>query len=172
MAVREEIFSPILPVIPFDSLDEAVDRVREGAKPLALYVFTTDAREREKVLAIPCGGAMVNDTLLHFSNSELPFGGIGSSGIGAYHGKHGFDLFSHKRAVEVARSWSDPLYSVGRYPPYPESRLVESLVWLMFIKPPRLGSFGKTALLLAAFAAVAYLGYRAGRDNWIQQPRG
>jgi hypothetical protein len=86
--------------------------------------------------------------------------------MGAYHGKHGFDTFSHKRSVEIAQSWTDPLFAVGRYPPYNPS--LEFLVGLMFVKPPRLGASGKMVLLLLALAAVGLISFRAGRDGWFK----
>ena len=112
----EEIFGPILPVIAVDSLDEAIAFVNADEKPLALYTFSEDDRDNERVLAgATSGGACVNGTLLHISNPNLPFGGVGESGMGAYHGRFGFDTFSHRRSVHTRSTKLDPALL---YPPY------------------------------------------------------
>ena len=99
--LKQEIFGPILPVVAVPSVDVAIARVREICEtPLALYVFTEDGAEAERVLtAIPSGGASVNTTMEHALAAGAPFGGVGASGMGSYHGKFGFDEFSHKRSV-------------------------------------------------------------------------
>jgi aldehyde dehydrogenase (NAD+) len=113
--MQEEIFGPILPVVPFDDLDQAMADLRKRPKPLACYVFSRSRERQESVLAgVPSGGACVNDTLVHMLNPRLPFGGIGESGQGAYHGKAGFDTFSHHRSVMRRGTWWDPRF---RYPP-------------------------------------------------------
>jgi aldehyde dehydrogenase (NAD+) len=112
----EEIFGPILPVLAVDSLDDAVAFVNAGDKPLALYTFSDDDGENDAVLArATSGGACVNGTLMHISNPHLPFGGVGESGMGAYHGKFGFDTFSHRRGVHTRSTRLDPAMM---YPPY------------------------------------------------------
>ena len=118
--MHEEIFGPILPVIAVDSLAEAVEFVNvgsaQGDKPLALYTFSEHDAENDAVLAgATSGGACVNGTLLHISNPHLPFGGVGESGTGAYHGKFGFDTFSHHRSVHSRSTKLDPALM---YPPY------------------------------------------------------
>ncbi len=114
--MQEEIFGPLLPVLEVADLDEAVRFVRERPKPLALYVFTSDSAKAELVLSkTSSGGAMHNDTMLHAVPATLPFGGVGDSGIGAYHGKIGFDAFSHNKAVVKKPFWMDLKV---RYPPY------------------------------------------------------
>jgi aldehyde dehydrogenase (NAD+) len=118
--MAEEIFGPVLPVIAVDSLDEALAFVNAGSaqgdKPLALYTFSESDDENDKVLAgATSGGACVNGTLLHISNPALPFGGVGESGMGAYHGKFGFDTFSHHRSVHTRSTRIDPALM---YPPY------------------------------------------------------
>jgi len=118
--MAEEIFGPILPVIAVDSIDEALafvnDTAAKGDKPLALYTFSEDDQENDQVLAgATSGGACVNGTLMHVSNPHLPFGGVGESGMGAYHGKFGFDTFSHHRAVHSRTTKIDPALM---YPPY------------------------------------------------------
>ncbi|MGB8859176.1 MAG: aldehyde dehydrogenase family protein [Ilumatobacteraceae bacterium] len=116
----EEIFGPILPVIGVGSIDEAIEFVNErsahGDKPLALYTFSESDAENDQVIAgATSGGACVNGTLLHISNPNLPFGGVGESGMGAYHGKFGFDAFSHHRGVHTRSTRIDPSML---YPPY------------------------------------------------------
>ena len=118
--MREEIFGPILPIIAVDSLDDAIrivnDVSAEDGKPLALYTFSERESENDQVLAdAGSGGACVNGTLLHISNPNLPFGGVGESGMGSYHGKFGFDTFSHHRAVHTRTTKIDPSLI---YPPY------------------------------------------------------
>ncbi len=115
-AMGEEIFGPVLPVIAVDSLDEAIEFVNADDKPLALYSFSEDDGENERVLAgATSGGACVNGTLMHISNPHLPFGGVGESGMGAYHGRFGFETFSHQRSVMTRSTRLDPPIS---YPPY------------------------------------------------------
>jgi coniferyl-aldehyde dehydrogenase len=98
--MQEEIFGPLLPLIPYDTLDEAVAYVTAHPHPLALYVFEEDAATTERVLtATQAGGVSVNDTLLHIAQHDLPFGGVGPSGMGAYHGEGGFRTFSRMKPV-------------------------------------------------------------------------
>jgi len=114
--MQEEIFGPILPVLPVASIDEAIGIVRRGEKPLALYVFTEDRAVEERVLAeTSSGGACVNGTILHIAHPSLPFGGVGESGMGAYHGRHGFEALCHRRAVLTRGTRFDPKLL---YPPY------------------------------------------------------
>jgi len=115
-AMREEIFGPILPVLKVDNISEAKAFVKAGEKPLALYLFTSDRREQEDILgSISFGGGCINDVLVHAGNPGLPFGGVGESGMGAYHGRHGFEAFSHRKAVVRNNTFLDlPL----RYGPW------------------------------------------------------
>jgi coniferyl-aldehyde dehydrogenase len=101
MAVmREEIFGPLLPLVPYDTLDEAIGYVAAHAHPLALYLFETDNAAIDHVLAqTHAGGVSVNDTLYHIAQHHLPFGGVGASGMGGYHGEAGFRTFSHLKPV-------------------------------------------------------------------------
>ncbi|MFF2092818.1 aldehyde dehydrogenase [Paenibacillus sp. NPDC058174] len=99
-AMAEEIFGPILPIMEYQDLEEAINGINARPKPLALYVFTENRSvEREVLSRISFGGGCVNDTISHIINPYLPFGGIGNSGIGTYHGKHGFDQFSHQKSI-------------------------------------------------------------------------
>jgi aldehyde dehydrogenase (NAD+) len=113
--MKEEIFGPLLPVISFDSFDEAKKIIAQHADPLAFYVFTSSTAKEEQWLAeIPFGGGCVNNASWHLTNFNLPFGGRGNSGIGAYHGKFSFDVFSHRKAVMKTPTWFDPAI---KYPP-------------------------------------------------------
>jgi aldehyde dehydrogenase (NAD+) len=118
--MAEEIFGPLLPVLPVDSLEQAVEFVNERPKPLALYVFTGSDHAARKVLrSTSSGGACVNDTMMHLTVPDLPFGGVGESGMGAYHGKTSFDTFSHRKSVLDKSVYLDlPL----RYPPYDDTK--------------------------------------------------
>lgn len=117
----EEIFGPILPILAVDDLDEAIDTINRGDKPLALYVFGADKARCDRVLAsTSSGGACVNATLWHVANPNLPFGGVGESGMGAYHGRYGFERLSHRKAVTEKPTRMDP--KVG-YPPYSRIKL-------------------------------------------------
>jgi len=114
--MQEEIFGPILPVLEFEDLDAAIQTLQARPKPLALYYFCSDrARQDEILRRLPSGGACINDTFGQFLNLRLPFGGVGESGMGAYHGKAGFDTFSHSRGVVRRSTWADP---GTKYPPY------------------------------------------------------
>jgi len=113
--MQEEIFGPILPILEFDSLDELFDRLRDQPAPLALYLFTKQKGLQQRVLKqTRSGGVCVNDTISHLLNRRLPFGGLGDSGMGASHGKAGFDDFSHRRSVMTRGLSIDPGF---RYPP-------------------------------------------------------
>ncbi len=104
--MQEEIFGPILPVIEYDTLDEAIHTVAQLPKPLSCYVFTNKRSEREAVLKkLSFGGGAVNDAVMHITNSRLPFGGVGDSGIGAYHGEAGFKAFSHYKGILKKPTW-------------------------------------------------------------------
>ncbi len=111
--MQEEIFGPVLPILTFEQLDQAVQYVAAHEKPLALYYF---GKSGEEVLArTSSGGACINDTIMHVANHNLPFGGVGNSGMGRYHGKRSFELFSNQRAVVKTPTWLDlPL----KYPPF------------------------------------------------------
>ncbi|MGX9707272.1 aldehyde dehydrogenase [Laceyella tengchongensis] len=98
--MQEEIFGPILPVFTYTDLDEAIAEIRKKEKPLALYFFSENEQNQEKVIrSLPFGGGCINDTIVHIGNPHLPFGGVGTSGLGNYHGKYSFDCFSHEKAI-------------------------------------------------------------------------
>ena len=107
-SMNEEIFGPILPVIGYDDINEVIDYINDNPKPLALYVFSNSSKFSDEVIRRTSSGAVVtNDTLMHFTNPELPFGGVGSSGLGSYHGRFGFEAFSHKKPVLEKATWGD-----------------------------------------------------------------
>ncbi|QIZ69401.1 aldehyde dehydrogenase [Oxynema aestuarii] len=114
--MQEEIFGPILPIIPYDRFDEAIAIVNQRPKPLALYLFSNDKEKQARIVReTSSGGVCLNDTIMHVGVAELPFGGVGPSGIGAYHGKASFDTFSHRKSVLKKSFWLDLDL---RYPPY------------------------------------------------------
>lgn len=114
--MQEEIFGPLLPILPYRRLEEALDRIRQRPKPLALYLFTRSKAVEERVLReVSFGGGCVNDTVLHLATSHMPFGGVGESGMGGYHGRYSFETFSHFKSV-LSR-WAKPDVSL-RYAPY------------------------------------------------------
>ena len=106
--MEREIFGPIFPILPFEDLDEVIRLVNSKDKPLAIYYFSEDKNKIEKVLnSTSSGGVTINDTLVHVSSSYLPFGGVGNSGMGEYHGKYSFDLFSNKKGVMNRKTFLD-----------------------------------------------------------------
>ncbi len=114
--MSEEIFGPLLPILPWNDESDLTSIIGRYEKPLALYIFSDDTAFAKKMISdYPFGGGCINDTMIHFGNNRLPFGGIGHSGIGAYHGQNSFDTFSHKKAIVKKANWLDiPL----RYAPY------------------------------------------------------
>lgn len=104
----EEIFGPLLPILTFDTLDEALDTVESHPHPLALYFFSEDKTAQKKVLdTCRFGGGCINDTIIHLATSDMPFGGVGESGMGSYHGRVGFETFSHYRSIVDKKTWMD-----------------------------------------------------------------
>lgn len=104
----EEIFGPLLPILTFDTLDEALDTVESHPHPLALYFFSKDKAAQKKVLdTCRFGGGCINDTIIHLATSDMPFGGVGESGMGSYHGRVGFETFSHYRSIVNKKTWMD-----------------------------------------------------------------
>ena len=114
--MQEEIFGPVLPVITVASMDEAISFINARPKPLALYLFTKNRKLKKKFIKeTSSGGGCINDTLMHFANSHLPFGGVGMSGMGSYHGRKSFDTFTHYKSIYHNVNWFD--FPV-RYAPY------------------------------------------------------
>ncbi|MCG7581697.1 aldehyde dehydrogenase family protein [Mycolicibacterium sp. OfavD-34-C] len=117
--MTDEIFGPILPIVTVQSLTEAIDFVNARPKPLAAYLFTKTKAVRERVIReVPAGGMVINHLLFHFATHKLPFGGVGPSGLGAYHGKFGFEEFSHRKSVMTKPTRPDIAAFI--YPPYTE----------------------------------------------------
>ena len=119
--MQEEIFGPVLPVLTYASLDDAIAFIRSREKPLALYLFTEDKAVQETVMSsVSFGGGCVNDTIIHLASSRVPFGGVGQSGMGRYHGKFSFDTFTHEKTVIKKRgTFCMPLM----YPPFTKKKL-------------------------------------------------
>lgn len=114
--MQQEIFGPVLPIVRSESLEEAIAFIRSNDKPLAAYIFTNNRRAEDKFLdQVSCGSACVNDVMMFMAVHELPFGGVGGSGMGAYSGRRGFETFSHMKAVMKRSWWPDPAL---RYAPY------------------------------------------------------
>ncbi|MDT0605943.1 aldehyde dehydrogenase [Croceitalea rosinachiae] len=114
--MQDEIFGPLLPIISYDSEGDIAENLKIYGEPLGLYIFSNSKKFQKRIVKrFPFGGGIINDTVMQITNKNLPFGGVGSSGIGGYHGKNSFDLFSHKKSIMKKPTWIDiPL----RYPPY------------------------------------------------------
>lgn len=127
--MQEEIFGPVLPIVTFKSIDEVITKLNSMPKPLALYIFSKDKKVQNKVLGeCQFGGGCVNDTVIHLASSNLGFGGVGQSGVGSYHGKVGFDTFTHYKSIVDKKRWIDlPM----RYQPF--NKFKEFLI-KMFLK--------------------------------------
>ena len=123
--MQEEIFGPVLPMMPFDNLDEAITFIKEREKPLALYYFGKAGKGKEVIHTTSAGGSCINDTIMHIANENVPFGGVGNSGMGHYHGRLSFEAFSHKRSVVTTPTWIDLPF---RYMPYKMFGLVKKLL--------------------------------------------
>uniref|UniRef100_A0A0E0BG62 Aldehyde dehydrogenase n=1 Tax=Oryza glumipatula TaxID=40148 RepID=A0A0E0BG62_9ORYZ len=114
--MAEEIFGPLLPIVTVDKIEDSIQFINSRTKPLAAYLFTKDKKLQEEFVSnVPAGGMLVNDVALHLANPHLPFGGVGDSGIGSYHGKFSFDCFTHKKAVLIRGFGGE---ATARYPPY------------------------------------------------------
>ncbi len=119
--MQDEIFGPILPVLSFETIEEAIEKVKTLSKPLSCYIFTRSKSLKNKMLKeISFGGGAVNDAVMHFTEQTLPFGGVGDSGIGNYHGKYGFETFSHYKSVLQKPFWIEPNL---KYSPYSATKL-------------------------------------------------
>jgi len=120
LIMQDEIFGPILPVLTYESTDEVIELINNREKPLAMYIFSSNKKEVQQLLRnTSAGGGCINDTIVHIANSRLPFGGVGNSGMGKYHGKLSFDTFSNKRSVITSGTWIDiPV----KYAPYSDRK--------------------------------------------------
>ena len=126
----EEIFGPVLPVLTYESIDEVIETVNSYDPPLALYLFTAN-KKNIRLITSKCmyGGGCINDVIIHLATAHMGFGGVGESGMGAYHGKVGFDTFSHKKSIVDKKTWLDlPM----RYQPY--DKKVNAKLLRMFLK--------------------------------------
>ena len=121
----EEIFGPIMPILSFDSFDKLIEDLKQKEKPLALYLFSSDKTHMNRVTnELSYGGGCINDVVIHLATSEMGFGGVGESGMGSYHGKDGFEAFSHMKSIVDKKTWLDlPM----RYQPY-QSKLYDKLL--------------------------------------------
>ncbi|KAM6907415.1 aldehyde dehydrogenase family 3 member A2-like [Xenentodon cancila] len=157
--MQEEIFGPLLPILPISGLDEAIKYINKGEKPLALYIFSSDQKLIQRMRdETSSGGFLANDCLVHYSVSSLPFGGVGNSGMGCYHGKYSFDQLSHLRSCLIKKLNMEGVNSM-RYPPHTPKKLG----WARFfiLKTANLGWIGRMGLLavLAVVAAVVLQKY-------------
>lgn len=119
--MQEEIFGPILPILVYDNFDKAISQIRNHEKPLSAYLFSNNSNEIEKFAnEISFGGGCINDVVMHLINENLPFGGVGNSGFGSYHGKYGFEAFTHQKSVLKRVTWGEPNM---KYPPYSDKKL-------------------------------------------------
>ena len=105
--MQHEIFGPILPVMDFDNIGEVIDFINTKEKPLALYYFGDKTTAKDVLSKTSSGGACINDVIMHIANHNLPFGGVGNSGMGKYHGKRSFEVFSNQKAVVTTPTWCD-----------------------------------------------------------------
>lgn len=125
LVMQDEIFGPILPVMTFEHIDETIEYISKNEKPLAFYYFGGNKKAKEVFAKTSSGGACINDTLMHITNHNLPFGGVGNSGMGKYHGQESFLAFSNKRAVVTTPTWIDlPL----KYAPFKYFKLIRKIV--------------------------------------------
>ena len=123
--MREEIFGPVLPMIEIGSVEEAITFINEREKPLALYLFADERAARRVVEYTSSGGACINDCIMHIANEKLPFGGVGNSGMGRYHGRDSLYSFSHRRSMITTPTWLDLPF---RYMPYKWFKYVKRLL--------------------------------------------
>ncbi|KAJ0061558.1 hypothetical protein NL108_005769 [Boleophthalmus pectinirostris] len=157
--MQEEIFGPVLPIITISGLDEAIKFINKGEKPLALYVFTPDDKVIQKMIEETSSGAILaNDCLLHYSISALPFGGVGNSGMGCYHGKFSFDQLSHLRSCLIKKLKMEGINTM-RYPPHTPSKLSRARFFIL--KSSNLSWIGRMMMLatLVVVAAVVIQNY-------------
>ena len=128
--MQEEIFGPIMPILTYENLDQVIADLQKKQKPLALYIFSQNKNNIKAITEkVSYGGGCINDTIIHLATSEMGFGGVGESGMGSYHGKTGFDAFSHTKSIVDKKTWMDlPM----RYQPY--DRKINGKLLKMFLK--------------------------------------
>ena len=168
--MREEIFGPLLPIVNVNDEYGAVEFINARPKPLALYVFTSNKKLAKHIInSTSSGTTCVNDVIFQIAPPSLPFGGVGESGMGNYHGKYSFDAFSHPRSVAYSATWSEPLVS-KRNPPYNprktanlETLFKTSRNWLPL---PRYGFWFWAFAALATTVATRIIVRRIKEDKW------
>lgn len=175
VVMQEEIFGPILPIVPIADVEEAIRFINDRDKPLCLYVFSNNKNVVKRFLNdTSSGSCCVNDTVVHLSVDSLPFGGVGGSGMGRYHGKFSFDTFSHKKAVLI-RNFIPLLEKLGalRYPPYTDKNM-EKLLVLMKKRPnlcPKVSYYTLVFLLGIVTAVVVRMAFVAsGMTKYFPHP--
>lgn len=178
--MKDEIFAPLLPVLRYKRFDDVVEFVTQREKPLSFYMYANDRSLIKRAYDETTSGAFVaNDCLVHMSNHELPFGGVGRSGLGSYHGKHSFECFSHKKACMVKPAWADILLRLFRYPRAGRSdsfkRLVFNITYAVqypyrvFPKVPLLGLIMRGLVLAFLFnLALSFDGFRQAVRTFLQ----
>ncbi|XP_049581777.1 aldehyde dehydrogenase, dimeric NADP-preferring isoform X2 [Syngnathus scovelli] len=151
--MQEEIFGPLLPIVTVSGLDEAINFINKRDKPLALYIFSSDKKVTKKMIKeTTSGGVTVNDVMMHYTLISLPFGGIGQSGMGFYHGKHTFDRLSHQRAC-LLRSLAMESINLARYPPQDRQRARRARLALM---SPLIDLSKKTYIWAISMTVIAF----------------
>ncbi|MEZ4841472.1 MAG: aldehyde dehydrogenase family protein, partial [Flavobacteriaceae bacterium] len=125
LIMQEEIFGPILPVMTFTDINEAIEYVNKNEKPLAFYYFGKNQKAKEVFAKTTSGGGCINDTLMHIANHNMPFGGVGNSGMGGYHGKESFLVFSNKRTIITTPTWIDLPF---KYVPFKYFKLIKKII--------------------------------------------
>jgi len=161
--MQEEIFGPILPIITVNNLEEAISFINKSEKPLTLYIYSANTSTRQHIIANTSSGSVcVNDCLVHLTVETLPFGGVGMSGMGNYHGKYSFDSFSHKKSCLVRNfmSFAENL-AAGRYFPYNETNLKKTVFLLKKRKIPTISGFSYFATFVLGAAVALAVNYAA-----------
>jgi acyl-CoA reductase-like NAD-dependent aldehyde dehydrogenase len=168
--MQEEIFGPILPIVEVASAAEAIQFVQSREKPLTMYIFTRSAQVQQAFLEeTSCGSVCINDVIMQFTVEELPFGGVGYSGMGSYHGKHSFDCFTHQKSCLI-RTFGKfgEILGRGRYPPYTTEK-IRRLLYVLKKRPlpslsfiPYLASFG---LGMISVLLVRYISKKIGIER-------
>lgn len=168
--MQQEIFGPILPIITVSSREDAIEFINKGEKPLASYFFSNDSKATQELIKYTSAGSTcINDCVMQVAVETLPFGGVGNSGMGAYHGKYSFDAFSHRRPVVYKASGLEVVNTTIRYPPYTDSKLSWAR-WLLFpVVRPNTGYHSSAngfikILLLSLIIAALFRSYPSLRN--------
>lgn len=157
--MQEEIFGPILPIVNVEDAHEAIKFINNREKPLALYVFTNDKKTQELFVSnTSSGNLLVNDTVMHLSCETIPFGGVGNSGMGGYHGKFSFDTFSHQKGtlIRPLNKFGESVHSM-RYPPYTQENMKLIIKASKKIRFPTIKHFSSILIFLfGIFVALIF----------------